>query len=166
MLLLGPAGSGKTSVLIKSGVVLVERMVQGAESEEARPLLVVSSCHNQATTHPLMQHLDQATGGTGAEKLILSWPDLLKHCGLARADFKTREGRDDLPALVCEVFRVLAERRPGRPVVAILDELLESLHIARTSKEVSSVIVLIGKAVESLLEGLTQIGRASCRERV
>jgi len=41
--------------------------------------------------------------------------------------------------------------------VAILEEalnqLLESLHIARTSKEVASVIVLIGKAVEYLLEG-------------
>ena len=39
--------------------------------------------------------------------------------------------------------------------MASLNQLLESLHVARTSKEVSSVIVLIGKAVESLLEGLT-----------
>ena len=92
VLLRGPSGSGKTSVLIKSGVVLVERMVQGAGSEEARPLLVVSSCMDQATTRPLMKQLDEATGGTGAEKVFLSWPDLLKHCGLARADFKTREG--------------------------------------------------------------------------
>jgi hypothetical protein len=74
-----------------------------------------------------MKQLDQATDGTGAEKLLLSWSDLKKHCGLAREDFKTREGWDDMPAQVCEVFRVLAERRPGRPVVAILDELIGQL---------------------------------------
>ena len=39
--------------------------------------------------------------------------------------------------------------------MASLNQLLESLHVTRTSKEMSSVIVLIGKAVESLLEGLT-----------
>ena len=39
--------------------------------------------------------------------------------------------------------------------MASLNQLLESLHVARISKEVSSVIVLIGKAVESLQEGLT-----------
>ena len=44
---------------------------------------------------------------------------------------------------------------PPTPHMASLNQLLESLHVARTSKEVSSVIVLIGKAVESLLEGLT-----------
>ena len=44
---------------------------------------------------------------------------------------------------------------PPTPHMASLNQLLESLHLARTSKEVSSVIVLIGKAVESLLEGLT-----------
>ena len=44
---------------------------------------------------------------------------------------------------------------PPAPHMSSLNQLLESLHIARTSKEVSSVIVLIGKAVESLLEGLT-----------
>ena len=38
--------------------------------------------------------------------------------------------------------------------MASLNQLLESLHVARTSKEVSSVIVLIGKAVESLLRAL------------
>merc|ERR1711962_883840 len=44
---------------------------------------------------------------------------------------------------------------PPAPHMQALNQLLEALHIARTSKEVSSVIVLIGKAVESLLEGLT-----------
>merc|ERR1719167_264327 len=44
---------------------------------------------------------------------------------------------------------------PPSPHMSCLNQLLESLHIARTSKEVSSVVVLIGKAVESLLEGLT-----------
>ena len=44
---------------------------------------------------------------------------------------------------------------PPSPHMTSLNQLLESLHLARTSKEVSSVIVLIGKAVESLLEGLT-----------
>ena len=44
---------------------------------------------------------------------------------------------------------------PPAPHMQSLNQLLEALHIARTSKEVSSVIVLIGKAVESLLEGLT-----------
>ena len=39
--------------------------------------------------------------------------------------------------------------------MASLNQLLESLHMARTSKEVFSVIILIGKAVESLQEGLT-----------
>merc|ERR1719402_2098065 len=44
---------------------------------------------------------------------------------------------------------------PPAPHMASLNQLLDSLHVARTSKEVSAVIVLIGKAVESLLEGLT-----------
>merc|ERR1719334_2732658 len=44
---------------------------------------------------------------------------------------------------------------PPSPHMTSLNQLLESLHIARTSKEVASVIILIGKAVESLLEGLT-----------
>merc|ERR1719402_1906246 len=44
---------------------------------------------------------------------------------------------------------------PPAPHMASLNQLLDSLHVARTSKEVSSVVVLIGKAVESLLEGLT-----------
>ena len=44
---------------------------------------------------------------------------------------------------------------PPTPHMASLNQLLDSLHVARTNKEVSSVIVLIGKAVESLLEGLT-----------
>merc|ERR1719334_3077589 len=44
---------------------------------------------------------------------------------------------------------------PPSPHMASLNQLLESLHMSRTSKEVSSVVVLIGKAVESLLEGLT-----------
>merc|ERR1712012_609836 len=44
---------------------------------------------------------------------------------------------------------------PPAPHMQALNQLLEALHIARTSKEVSSVIVLIGKAVESLLECLT-----------
>merc|ERR1719186_2378621 len=44
---------------------------------------------------------------------------------------------------------------PPAPHMSSLNQLLDSLHVARTSKEVSAVIVLIGKAVESLLEGLT-----------
>merc|ERR1719266_1741022 len=44
---------------------------------------------------------------------------------------------------------------PPTPHMASLNVLLESLHVARTSKEVSSVILLIGKVVESLLEGVT-----------
>merc|ERR1719186_523680 len=44
---------------------------------------------------------------------------------------------------------------PPAPHMASLNQLLDSLYVARTSKEVSAVIVLIGKAVESLLEGLT-----------
>ena len=44
---------------------------------------------------------------------------------------------------------------PPAPHMQSLNQLLEALHIAHTSKEASSVIVLIGKAVESLLEGLT-----------
>merc|ERR1719312_1171967 len=44
---------------------------------------------------------------------------------------------------------------PPTPHMSSLNQLLDSLHMSRTSKEVSSVIVLIGKAVESLLECLT-----------
>ena len=44
---------------------------------------------------------------------------------------------------------------PPTPHMASLNVLLDSLHVARTSKEVSSVIVLIGKVVEALLEGVT-----------
>jgi CCR4-NOT transcription complex subunit 1 len=44
---------------------------------------------------------------------------------------------------------------PGTPHQAGLQQLLEALKSARSSREVSSIIILIGKAVENLLEGLT-----------
>jgi hypothetical protein len=43
---------------------------------------------------------------------------------------------------------------PAQPHMAALQQLLEALRTARTSREVSSIVLLIGKAVESLLEGL------------
>ena len=68
---------------------------------------------------------------------------------------------DDTVAILDEVHSKLqpfieqCTGLPPAPHMAALQQLLEALHIARTSKEVSSVIVLIGKAVDSLLEGLT-----------
>lgn len=44
---------------------------------------------------------------------------------------------------------------PGTPHQAGLQQLLEALKAARSSREVSSIIILIGKAVENLMEGLT-----------
>jgi len=44
---------------------------------------------------------------------------------------------------------------PAQPHMAGLQQLLDSLRTARQNREVSSIIVLIGKAVENLLEGLT-----------
>jgi hypothetical protein len=38
--------------------------------------------------------------------------------------------------------------------MAALQQLLDALRAARASREVSSILLLIGKAVESLLEGL------------
>jgi CCR4-NOT transcription complex subunit 1 len=68
---------------------------------------------------------------------------------------------DDCVAILDEVHSKLqpfieqCTGLPPTPHMAALTQLLESLHMARTSKEVASVIVLIGRAVESLLEGLT-----------
>jgi len=44
---------------------------------------------------------------------------------------------------------------PSTPHQSGLQHLLEALKNARTTREVSSIIILIGKAVENLLEGLT-----------
>merc|ERR1719382_1710599 len=68
---------------------------------------------------------------------------------------------DDCVAILDEVHSKLqpfieqCTSLPPAPHMQALNQLLEALHIARTSKEVASVIVLIGKAVESLLDGLT-----------
>jgi len=68
---------------------------------------------------------------------------------------------DDCVAILDEVHSKLqpfieqCTGLPATPHMAALGQLLETLHIARTTKEVSSVIVLIQKAVESLMEGLT-----------
>merc|ERR1719266_2820145 len=68
---------------------------------------------------------------------------------------------DDCVAILDDVHNKLqpfieqCNNLPPTPHMASLNQLLDSLHVARTNKEVSSVIVLIGKAVESLLEGLT-----------
>ena len=64
-------------------------------------------------------------------------------------------GNINMQFILNVVFSVQCTALPPTPHMASLNQLLESLHVARTSKEVSSVIVLIGKAVESLLEGLT-----------
>merc|ERR1719245_1340173 len=44
---------------------------------------------------------------------------------------------------------------PDNPHMANLRTLVEDLALARTSKEASHIVVLINKAVEALLEGLT-----------
>ena len=44
-----------------------------------------------------MQQPNAVTAGTGAEKLFLSWEDLMEHCSLTRDDFKTSDDDDDLP---------------------------------------------------------------------
>ena len=44
---------------------------------------------------------------------------------------------------------------PDRPHMANLRSLVEDLALARTSKEASHIVILINKAVEALLEGLT-----------
>jgi len=68
---------------------------------------------------------------------------------------------DDCVAILDEVHSKLqpfieqCTGLPATPHMAALAQLLETLHIARTTKEVSSVVILIQKAVESLMEGLT-----------
>ena len=44
---------------------------------------------------------------------------------------------------------------PANPHMANLRTLVENLALARNSKEVSHIVILINKAVEALLEGLT-----------
>jgi len=70
-------------------------------------------------------------------------------------------GSEESWAIIEEVFNKLqpfieqCTGLPAAPHMNGLQQLLECLRNARTTREVSSIIVLIGKAVENLLEGLT-----------
>ena len=46
---------------------------------------------------------------------------------------------------------------PANPHMANLRTLCEELAVARTSKEANNIVILINKAVEALLEGLTPL---------
>ena len=54
-----------------------------------------------------------------------------------------------------EPFVANCSTLPDRPHMVNLRSLVEDLALARTSKEASHIVILINKAVEALLEGLT-----------
>ena len=109
----GPAGTGKTLTASQVANNLLE---SATETEEAgkEPLLVVSTQY-QNENDPIMKYLNASTG-TEANKIVKSWPDMIKEFGVANSE-------PDMGLV--NLTEALSKRWEGRQIVVLLDEILD-----------------------------------------
>ena len=116
LVLEGPAGTGKSLMAVQVANNLMESLTDTCEEAGIEPILVVTT--EQHEKDPVMTYLDDSTWAS-ANKVFKGWADILKEFGVSNN--KYNRGMD-----LIQLTEALARRFEGRPVVILLDEIVQS----------------------------------------